>query len=109
VGELEVVRHGFHREAGASLRRDVVAHVAWLDRTERSPSEEGPEMPPQHDPVVLNCRALALHDLLEVPEVLRGRDFKGQLPVRWRRDGLGHQLSEACLGLLACETVWLGG
>jgi hypothetical protein len=82
VRELEVVRHRLHREAGAPLRRDVVADVARLDGTERSRREEGPEVPPKHDPVVLHRRALALHDLLEVPEVVRGRDLERQLPVR---------------------------
>jgi hypothetical protein len=99
VGEVQVVVDALDGETGAALRTDVGGDVVRGELGDLGAAEERAEMAAEDDPVVLNRGGLALHHLVEVPEIASA-DLLECEPLSARRHvRLRHQLAQASLGL----------
>ena len=76
-----MVLHSLRREATAALASQILSYPDGVYPIDRAVAEERHEMPGQIATVVLDRRALALHDVLEMVDVgvrglLEGPSFR---------------------------------
>jgi hypothetical protein len=103
--EVEVVADRLGRQALALLGQQVVRDEGAVDLVHWPCVEERDEVAAQAAAVVVDRRALALHDVLEVLDVERA-GLLDRLARRAGQHDLGaHQPAQLGLGLRPCQTI----